>query len=411
MSKIHEWSRLLWVGALLGVLLGAVPAARAMTLDEEYALLAEQVPGFGGLYLDETGTTYVYLVDLAYAREVEGLGEHVVAIQGDYDFRDLFAWKDELRALLPWDDVVALDIDERRNRLVVGAEEDQVAELQAALAGLLENSHVPPEAVIVEPDEAMIQTALLTDTIRPVPAGVQIGGALPASGQRTCTLGANGARFGVEGFVTASHCTTTQSLLEGSVFFQSSIGLFPPANVGVETVDPPYIVGGPCPVGRKCRYSDAAFIAYDSESLSEGGQIANPIVCGPAAGPKLIDSAQPRLPVTGYSYHTPAAGTVLTKVGRTTGCSIGSLKSTCVDLPVFVLVGSQIVKTNVIMLCQNRVGSAVGGGDSGAPVFRRDGHEATLFGILWSGNLNGTLYSFSPWFSVFQELTVFPSVQ
>lgn len=111
-----RWSCLL----LVGTLLAAGPAVQAqeqellLTLDEEFSLLAEQVPGFGGLYLDEEGTTHVYLQDLSRAREVQDLGERVEVHQGAYDFRDLFAWKREVRDLMAEPGVLSLDIDERR---------------------------------------------------------------------------------------------------------------------------------------------------------------------------------------------------------------------------------------------------------------------------------------------------------
>lgn len=102
MSTLRFWGCFVLVGALL-----SVPAAQAqdegttpLTLDEEYARLAEEVPGFGGLYLDPEGTTHVYLLDLSRAREVQDLGERVEVHQGLYDFRDLFAWKEEVRPLL-----------------------------------------------------------------------------------------------------------------------------------------------------------------------------------------------------------------------------------------------------------------------------------------------------------------------
>src|SRR6185295_6756320 len=104
---------------LIGALPALAPVARAqetvapLTLDQEYARLAEQVPGFGGLYLDEEGTTHVYLQDLSRAREVQGLGERVEVHQGQYDFRDLMAWKDELRPLLARRGAAFLDIEER----------------------------------------------------------------------------------------------------------------------------------------------------------------------------------------------------------------------------------------------------------------------------------------------------------
>ena len=35
----------------------------------------------------------------------------------------------------------------------------------------------------------------------------------------------------------------------------------------------------PCPLGRACRRSDSAFVAYHSSTLSAGGKIANPTTC------------------------------------------------------------------------------------------------------------------------------------
>src|SRR5262245_52839888 len=127
MFQMRVWSRFLMVG----VLLAAGPAVRAqeenptgLTLDEEFARLAEAVPGFGGLYLDAEGTTHVYLTDLSLAREVQNLGERVEVHQGQFDFGDLFAWKAEVRDLLGARGAVFLDIDEKRNRLVFGVERE-----------------------------------------------------------------------------------------------------------------------------------------------------------------------------------------------------------------------------------------------------------------------------------------------
>jgi hypothetical protein len=164
---------------------------------------------------------------------------------------------------------VYLDIDERRNRLVFEVEADAIDGFTVRLQSFLRGIRVPFEAVIVEVAEPVEPLELLTDRIRPVPAGVQIG---TASG--FCTLGANAVRFGVRGFVTASHCTATQGGVEGTVFSQNQPGAS--NQIGVETVDPPLFTGGSCPSGRKCRRSDAAFIAYDSAGLSAGPKIANP---------------------------------------------------------------------------------------------------------------------------------------
>lgn len=119
-------------------------------LDQEYARIAERVPGFGGLYLDERGTAHVYLQDLSYAGEVQGLSERVEVHQGDYDFRDLCAWKSELRQLLARPGMLALDIDEARNRLVIVAEPGYAPRLRLELRELLRPTSVPVAAVLVD---------------------------------------------------------------------------------------------------------------------------------------------------------------------------------------------------------------------------------------------------------------------
>jgi hypothetical protein len=385
----------LWIA---GVLLAVVPAVRAqepggmpMTLDEEYARLAEEIPGFGGLYLDTVGTTHVYLQDLSRERDVQDLGDRVVVEQGDYDFRDLVAWKEELGPQLSQKGAVFLDIDERVNRIVLGVERDSLATFAAELEKFLQETRVPPEAVLVEAAEPVVAAMSLTDSFRPVPGGVQV-----QSAGGTCTLGINATRQGVRGFVINSHCTITRGGVEGTVFSQSTvIGAL--NRIGVETVDPPYFTGGSCPPNRRCRASDAAFAAYDSSSFSAGGKLANPAFCMFGAGTTTISSQTPRRPVTGFLFGSPASGSVVTKIGRTTGCTLGATLSTCASVNVLL--------SDITMLCQNRVAGLAGPGDSGSPVFLDPGDGATLTGILWGITLGTETYVYSPWLWVFAEIS------
>ncbi len=397
MSKSCFWGRFLWVATLL---LSMVPAVRAqqtpMNLDDEYARMAEKVPGFGGLYVDEKGTTHVYLQDLARAGEMQGLAERVVFHQGDYDYRDLYAWKNQVRPELNEAGAVFLDIDERRNRLVFGVEREAIDKFTGELQSFLKGTRVPPEAVIVEAAEPIQPLEMLTDKIRPVPAGVQISRPINSTSYSICTLGTNAVRFGVKGFITASHCTATRGVVEGSVFFQNTPG--GSNQIGVETIDPPFIVGGSCPAGRLCRSSDAAFVAYDSTVLSAGPKIANPLVWGLGSGTLTVSPVTPRLTVTGFLFGSVSSGSVVYKVGRTTGGTFGSVTNTCVDTNLFA--------STITMLCQDWTGAGSAGGDSGAPVFTRSGGEATLAGILWGGNGSSTVYS--PWLYVFVELGAGP---
>jgi hypothetical protein len=381
-----------------------LPTEMPLTLDQEYAEMAERVPGFGGLYLDERGTTHVYLVDLAREREVQSLGERVEVHQGDYDFRDLYAWKNELRNLLSREGMVSLDIDETRNRLVLAAEPDFADGLRNELIGLLRPTSVPPAAVLVEVGELPEPMADLQDRIRPIPSGVQIRN----ENQGGCTLGVNTTRAGVRGFVTNSHCTGKMGVVEGTLFYQKDVWW--EDRVGVEEVDPAFVPSSAfvpswmCADGFRCRYSDSAFVAYDDAALSEGGNIALPASCLNPAGTLEIGTALPRLPITGSSYANPPIGSILRKVGRTTGCTLGPLKQTCSDIIVVAKIDGELKPTDMVLLCQNQVLAAVNPGDSGSPVFRRLGNEAILEGLLWGKSANRFLYS--PWSSVTLELGI-----
>lgn len=391
MMTLRFWTRILCVAALLG----AVPAVRAqdevpLSLDDEYAAMAARMPGFGGLYLDERGTTHVYLQDVTRAGEMLGLSDRVVFERGDYDFRDLKAWKDQVRPELSVAGAVFLDIDERRNRLVFGVEREAIDRFTEELQRYLRDTRVPPEAVIVQAAEPIQPVALLTDTIRPVPGGVQISVRLNSSSIGFCTLGTNAVRAGVKGFITASHCTPTSGFVDGSTFAQSTLG-FP---IGVETVDPPFFLGGSCPSGRRCRRSDTAFFAYNSASLSAGGKIANPLFWGLNSGTLQISPAIPRLPVGGFLFGNLPSGTLVFKVGSTTGGTMGSVNCTCVDV--------NDSTSTITQLCQDIAGARAGSGDSGSPVFVQSGGVATLAGIVWGAD--SSTYVYSPWSFVFTEL-------
>jgi len=64
-----------------------------------------------------------------------------------------------------------------------------------------------------------------------------------------------------------------------------------------------------------------------------------------------------------------------------------------------------VSESNVTQLCQTWVSAGAGGGDSGSPVFRRQGstNNVTLVGILWGGS-GSTLYVFSPISNIEMEL-------
>jgi len=89
-------------------------------------------------------------------------------------------------------------------------------------------------------------------------------------------------------------------------------------------------------------------------------------------------------------------GTIVNKVGRTTGWSQGRVTATCMT----VNVGG----TNITLFRQTLVQATVGAGDSGSDVFAiNSGNNVTLEGVLWGGS-GSSIFVFSPLANVKQEL-------
>lgn len=366
-------------------------AGPRFTADTELARIAEAIPGFGGLYYNEEGYPNIYLTDTSRAPEFLTLGDPFQVHVGQYDFRHLLQWRAELRSVLSLPDVVFLDVDERTNRIRIGVDLAAKAANRESLEGVLARSGIPREAVIVSATEPIIPLATLRDRVRPVPGGVQI-----AFSSYLCTLGFNAKRSGVEGFVTNSHCTATQGGVQNTVMYQNTNSSS--NRIGIETVDPGYWSGSPCPSGRVCRYSDSAFARYDSTSTDQFARIARTTSSGSSSGSITISST-PRFTITGTA-NFPSSGQTLNKMGRTTGWTRGTVSSTCVDV--------NVSGTNITQLCQDIVNAGSGGGDSGSPVFSAStsssNTNATLYGILWGGDTAGTIFVMSAWSNITFEL-------
>ena len=112
------------------------PAQETMTLDDYYAEVARQVPGFGGLYLDEQGFLNIHLSQPSIGAKTQaeaaqavlgvlnGLGPvpsevrqappHV--LEGKYDFIQLRDWKKLAVASLTRKNLVFVDADEIKIR-------------------------------------------------------------------------------------------------------------------------------------------------------------------------------------------------------------------------------------------------------------------------------------------------------
>jgi hypothetical protein len=365
---------------------------KVVTLDDRFAQIATEVPGFGGMFFDENGTPTVYMlddraVDHRLVTKIEqALGQTVLGgeqlpktglqvLQGQYSFLQLKRWYDQMWVpVLEIPEVVMTDIDEAKNRLRIGVENlgmEPVVEEYLAQLG------IPREAVVIEQTDPIVMLTSLRDRHRPLVGGLQIN----FSGF-LCTIGFNAVRQGVNGFVTCSHCTDIQGGVEGTVYHQH-LASGTTNRVGLEIADPTYFTGSPCPSGRRCRRSDSAFV-----------QVPHP--SGPSVTQSLGFVARPNSGSFAWNGTNtfritaeadPLVGQTIIKVGRTTGRSSGPVTSTCVNVGVS--------GTNITQLCQSFATTTVAGGDSGSPVIRiTSGTDVQLKGILWGGG--GASIVFSP---------------
>ncbi len=351
------------------------------------AVLARTVPGFGGFFYDN-GVPTVYLTDVGpgqRAAAAAALGRAVSEIhvrQGRFTYQQLDHWFNatSLEALAQ-SGVVFVDLDEAANRVTVGVEHGAAA---ARVRGLAARLRVPSEALFVTAAEPIQALATLRDRVRPTVAGIQIH-----FSNFLCTLGFNARSGSQASFITASHCTDKQGGTEGTVYYQP-VSSVDPVSIGTEVDDPTYFRNrNGCPHGRKCRFSDAARVAYNAGVPFTFG-IAQ--TSGPNNGSITMTGT---LSVTGEG--SAAVGATVNKIGRTTGWTQGIVTNTCVN--------TAVSGSNIVQLCQTFVSAGVGAGDSGSDVFAlAGGSNVTLLGILWGGNAGGTQFVYSPISNVEQEL-------
>ncbi|MGH7514475.1 MAG: hypothetical protein ACREOQ_16305 [Gemmatimonadales bacterium] len=383
--------------------------------DAEFARLAKQIPGFGGMYYDRTGKLTVYMKPAAaglrqaapdvLARlrslgspSVQGrLGQATAAatLDAKYDFTELLSYKDRAHAAFAVKGVVYTDIDEASNRVRV-AITPQAS--QAAVERVLANAGVPRDAMVITHSSPISRTTTLQQRIRPVPGAAQIEFLAPDIDPNAvfiCTLGFN-AKIPNQPdrtfFVTASHCSDIQGGNQHTNYNQPEVRNNPAVDqIATEFKDPTYgDPGGLCFEGFRCRLSDALLARYHVGVSAAVGKIARTTFMLNRIGSIQIDPAHPRWNIV-TEFPFPFLGETAHKVGRTTGWTAGPVVATCVD------VGQ--TGSNIIKLCQDIVQAGVGGGDSGSGVFERvGGSDIALTGLLWGGGTDAsgaTVFVFS----------------
>lgn len=368
------------------------PPAELPSADE----LARQVPGFGGFYLDATGAPTVYLTrgsDRGNAERAltgylaaQGLGPAALQVrEGSYGWQQLERWQEAAtEAAFESAGAVFVDNDETVNRIRIGVVDlSSLGQVRAAVA----RSGLPDDAVIIQRAEPIVMVASLQNVVdRPVRAGVQIN--FPGF---VCSVGFNATSGGQNSMITASHCTNTQGGVENTPYWQP-LQSSQPTQIAVEVADPQYTRNGPgCPKGRRCRRSDAARAVYMNGVVGALGVIARTS----AANNGSLEITGSFSITSNDANNSTAVGTVVHKVGRTTGWTSGTMTNKCVN--------TGVSGTNIVQLCQNFVTAGVAGGDSGSDVFSTTGSSTVkLLGVLWGGG--GGQFVFSPLQNVIQEL-------
>ncbi len=400
-------------------------------LDGTFADIAGDIPGFGGVYFDERGAPNVYMaaVEGAPALSVEALAsqlnnrlrahglegnisaQDLVIRPGDYDFRQLRGFHRGVMPVLAAPGVVFTDADETTNRIVVGIEPGTS---DLALRNTIRRLGVPLAAVsIVETDPIIaLQDAtvripeaplasnigdlpILRDEIRPLVGGTQIWRFIPPGTASLCTLGFNAAAPSMSNeraLFTNSHCTEVRGLVTGTEFNQKQLA-FPLETVAVEIFDPPFFTNADnpdCPVGRRCRYSDAAVAEY----VVPNQDVAFGRIAAPYPGTLVLPDANRTFRVAAEATSRAVIGQGLIKVGRTSGMTGAAVIATCQNANT---------APDITMLCQERVAIDAIGGDSGSPVFEAmdnrpfmdvtPNQRVRLHGLLWGGSANTYVYS------------------
>ncbi len=400
--------------AIHNVFGGCAPVEPHRTLDDLFEDVARMVPDFGGMLLaDNEHILQVYLLDpspeklAAVASAITSVFGNVIpqggiqALPGQYGFAQLRGWyRAMVERVLSVPGVTATDINEAINRLSI---EIATPEVEFEVVAILAELGIPNDAVaivVTGPIEPFSHT--VRDVQSPRRGGYQIVRLINNTagfGIVTPTLSFNATRSGVPGFVTNSHNTQRLWTLDTNAgfppadFYQAP-GYFPAEWVGTEAADPQaFVCPPPYPSGHWCRYSDSAFVKYNT------GVAFDPGIIGKTTGQTTLSSTSANLILTTdhaakFTVVAPPTqpylvGLQLHKVGRTTGWTSGSIVSTCVD---YTQTNPAIHPGTTVRLCQYVVAAPPMGlatfGDSGSPVFRVIDPQCgyvELYGLLWGG--------------------------
>lgn len=386
------------------------PTADTMNPDEAEAAIADRVPGFAGWVHSEDGKTVVRMtrssglfsgaekqadqakwksMNTPAATFAKSLGENADVRKAQWDSRQLLDFKTKIFSMASTNGVIAVSIDRDANRLDVAYNEDLDAPSLQALTTRLAASGIPPAVMSMRAAELPKRSATVGTSLRsqplPLAGGAQFN--FPTSaGTFVCTLGVPARINGVQGFMTASHCSESVYSVSAGTRMTSPGGTF----IGAESIDPaPRSCSLPDTLG--CREADALFVSGGPGNAVDFGRIMYTSVNAGSLNVVGVLNVQGTL-------NYPSVGQTIYKTGRTTGTTRASVARVCVDTLV-----SEPDGNTYGALCSVEVatGSFIAGGDSGSSVWTYNGTGPVITGIVSYGSSNTG--GFSPWGGVVKE--------
>lgn len=377
-------------------------ARRPWPQEDHMRRVGARIPGgYGGHYLDDEGDLVVWVKNLTTAaagaaravlpdatRNLRVSGGVKVRV-GDYTFDELVAYRDTLFGLFQESAVVALDVDETRNRIVVGIEAEAAMRAKERVAAFLVEHGIPPGAVVTEEYETVTEdpsastasgaAGTLNGFHSMIVAGIQVvGDGVDGLGYQACSIGLV-TTWGpsIPVLLTAAHCNDKWGIPDGMPYYQPTTQF-----VGNEYRDQ---VVWECDPGLRCLMADAVAIRILGEARTAGHHKLAKVT---GMGSTTLDPSQPYYDVY-WELPQSTVGMQVYKLGMKTGLTIGNVKDTCKHFRASS--GSDRV-----VLCQDKADYDSDGGDSGGAVFTFNGSGQVVMAGMHRGRIGYWDRTFSP---------------
>jgi hypothetical protein len=345
--------------------------------ESDFRRLSASYPEFAGYHFDENLAFVVSIttfapseglratVDSIYERHAATLGltAGVRVRQVQFSFAQLEAWRAEVWPVVARiDGVYFIDLDELENSIVLGVDPNDVDLVHAVLESDPRTRTLPVGAVRIHPASPLDRSGGVIDATATHPAShhtlnsdqlpVQAGFRIEWPGSLGCSIGWVNYDFHNSrgALVGASHCSRLEGVIDTTMYFQATVASG--TVIGYE-VDEAY--EWLCNGTDRCHYGDVNVIALLPGISFDQDQVGRPA----QGGGTTIYHAIPTYTMI-EQWQWSVVGMPVSKVGRTTGYTNGTVTNTCVHYK-----GG----TDWWSMCLDAGSHTVEGGDSGSPVF------------------------------------------